>query len=306
MSAPRPWDPCLDARSSARPCRRPADPGRRGPRDRHERRRAGAPLRARHADRPRPATTSRSSRCRRAAPCASSSAPASPVLVIDEPDDAIAVGALAAHLAEVRADVVHAHMYRAETVGTRAPSSRSARPASAGRTSSPRSTRAGSAPRRTGDALLELTPDVRPADRGLEGDRARRSIDEGRAMRPDRPHLQRRRPPALRPPGAVLHAPRGVRDGARLADRRASSPGSSRRRATRRCSRRGRRVLRAVPDAYLLIVGEGSRRDALEAPGRASCGSPTGSSSPAGATTSRRSPPRSTSPSCRPTARRRA
>src|SRR4029079_19310499 len=34
------------------------------------------------------------------------------VLVIEDPDDAIAVGALAAHLAEVRADVVHAHMYR--------------------------------------------------------------------------------------------------------------------------------------------------------------------------------------------------
>ena len=42
------------------------------------------------------------------------------VLVIDEPDDAIAVGALAAHLAEVRPDVVHTHMYRAEIVGTRA------------------------------------------------------------------------------------------------------------------------------------------------------------------------------------------
>ncbi|MEJ7748803.1 MAG: glycosyltransferase, partial [Candidatus Limnocylindrales bacterium] len=42
------------------------------------------------------------------------------VLVIDDPDDAIAVGALAAHLLEVRADVVHNHMYRAETVGTRA------------------------------------------------------------------------------------------------------------------------------------------------------------------------------------------
>jgi glycosyltransferase involved in cell wall biosynthesis len=42
------------------------------------------------------------------------------VLVIEDPDDTIAVGALAAHLAEVRADVVHAHMYRAETVATRA------------------------------------------------------------------------------------------------------------------------------------------------------------------------------------------
>ncbi len=43
-----------------------------------------------------------------------------PALILDEPDDAIAVGALAAHLAEVRADVVHNHMYRAELVGTRA------------------------------------------------------------------------------------------------------------------------------------------------------------------------------------------
>ena len=43
-----------------------------------------------------------------------------PVLVIDEPDDAIAVGAVAAHLASFRPDVVHNHMYRAELVGTRA------------------------------------------------------------------------------------------------------------------------------------------------------------------------------------------
>ncbi|HET9519713.1 MAG TPA: glycosyltransferase, partial [Candidatus Limnocylindrales bacterium] len=39
------------------------------------------------------------------------------VLVIDEPDDAIAVGALTAHLADVRPDVVHTHMYRADIVG---------------------------------------------------------------------------------------------------------------------------------------------------------------------------------------------
>src|SRR5688500_14373391 len=43
-----------------------------------------------------------------------------PVLVIDEQDDAIAVGALAAHLSEVRAAVVHNHMFRAETVASRA------------------------------------------------------------------------------------------------------------------------------------------------------------------------------------------
>ncbi|MCU0506224.1 MAG: glycosyltransferase [Chloroflexi bacterium] len=43
-----------------------------------------------------------------------------PTLILDEPDDAIAVGALAAHLADLRPDVLHSHMYRAELVGTRA------------------------------------------------------------------------------------------------------------------------------------------------------------------------------------------
>ena len=69
------------------------------------------------------------------------------------------------------------------------------------------------------------------------------------------------------------------------------------------------RVLAAVPDAHLLIVGEGSRREALEAQARRSgCGSAALRSvtSPAAATTSRPSPPPSTSPCCRATARRRA
>jgi glycosyltransferase involved in cell wall biosynthesis len=43
-----------------------------------------------------------------------------PVMVIEEPDDAIAVGALAAHLARIGVDVIHNHMYRAEIVGTKA------------------------------------------------------------------------------------------------------------------------------------------------------------------------------------------
>jgi glycosyltransferase involved in cell wall biosynthesis len=42
------------------------------------------------------------------------------VTVIDEADDAIATAILAAHLADVRADVIHNHMYRAEIVGTKA------------------------------------------------------------------------------------------------------------------------------------------------------------------------------------------
>jgi glycosyltransferase involved in cell wall biosynthesis len=41
-------------------------------------------------------------------------------VVIDEPDDAIATGILAAYLADTRADVIHNHMYRAEIVGTKA------------------------------------------------------------------------------------------------------------------------------------------------------------------------------------------
>lgn len=41
-------------------------------------------------------------------------------LVIDEEDDAIATGILAAYLADTRADIVHNHMYRAEIVGTKA------------------------------------------------------------------------------------------------------------------------------------------------------------------------------------------
>jgi glycosyltransferase involved in cell wall biosynthesis len=43
-----------------------------------------------------------------------------PVTVIDEPDDAIATGAVAAFLTELRPEIVHNHMYRAELVGTRA------------------------------------------------------------------------------------------------------------------------------------------------------------------------------------------
>jgi glycosyltransferase involved in cell wall biosynthesis len=43
-----------------------------------------------------------------------------PVCVLDEMEDAAAIDAVAAHLAAVKADVVHNHMYRAEVVGTQA------------------------------------------------------------------------------------------------------------------------------------------------------------------------------------------
>lgn len=41
-------------------------------------------------------------------------------VVIDDPDDVIATATLAAYLTDARADVVHNHMYRAEIVGTKA------------------------------------------------------------------------------------------------------------------------------------------------------------------------------------------
>jgi len=43
-----------------------------------------------------------------------------PVCVIDISDDEAAIGGVAAHLAALRADVVHNHMYRAEVIGTQA------------------------------------------------------------------------------------------------------------------------------------------------------------------------------------------
>jgi len=43
-----------------------------------------------------------------------------PVVVLDEPDDERAVEAVAGYLAAERADVVHGHMYRAEIIGTQA------------------------------------------------------------------------------------------------------------------------------------------------------------------------------------------
>jgi glycosyltransferase involved in cell wall biosynthesis len=43
-----------------------------------------------------------------------------PVTVIDEPDDAVAVGILVALLCQWEPDVLHNHMYRAEVVGTKA------------------------------------------------------------------------------------------------------------------------------------------------------------------------------------------
>ena len=72
-----------------------------------------------------------------------------PVTVVDEPDDAIATGAVAALLADFRPEVVHNHMYRAELVGTRAAIALGEIGPTASVHRVPRSIRAGFAPRRT-------------------------------------------------------------------------------------------------------------------------------------------------------------
>ena len=187
------------------------------------------------------------------------------VLVIDDPDDSIAVGALSAHLAEVRADVVHAHMFRAETVGARAV-------IALGEAGQRRpylvSTAHSSRVRCDADraALLELTPQFNRIIAVSKASEAK-LIDEGRAIVPisliyNGVDLQRY---DHQEPCCTLPEEYGMEAGsqivgvvARLEPEKGHPtlleawPG----------------VIRAVPDVYLLIVGEGSRRDALEAQAR--------------------------------------
>ena len=181
-------------------------------------------------------------------------------------DDQRAVGRLVDHLRRRPPHVVHNHMYRAEVVGTRAA-------LALGEAGLPRpyivgtvhSSRVRSDEDR--DLVRALTP---PMDRLIAVSQAivAKLETEGRDGRTGRAHLQRRRPLALRPPGGVLHAARGVR----LRDRHAA-------RRRRRAARAGEgppdaarglavRPRAACPAARLLIVGEGSRREALEALGR--------------------------------------
>jgi glycosyltransferase involved in cell wall biosynthesis len=187
------------------------------------------------------------------------------VLLIDEPDDAIAVGALAAHLAEVRADVVHAHMYRAETVATRAvialgeighrqPYVVSTVHSSRVRSEEDRQT------------LRDLTPHMDQliaVSRMIE----KKIHDEGRTSAPVRliyngVDLSRYDHPDR---CSTLPTEYGMEPGSRVVGV-----------VARLEPEKGHptliaawpQVLRAVPDAYLLIVGEGSRRETLEAQAR--------------------------------------
>jgi glycosyltransferase involved in cell wall biosynthesis len=188
-----------------------------------------------------------------------------PVLVIEEPDDAIAVGALTAHLAELRPDVVHNHMFRAETVGTRAVMALGEighrRPYVV---STIHSSRIRSEEDRR--HLRDLTPHMDQliaVSRSIE----HKLIDEQRVQAPVR----------LIYNGVDLSRYDHQQPCCTLPEEYGMEPGSQIVGVVARLEpEKGHPtlleawplVLRAVPDAYLLIVGEGSRREALEAQAR--------------------------------------
>ena len=187
------------------------------------------------------------------------------VLVIDDPDDSIAVGALAAHLAEVRADVVHAHMYRAETVATRAVI---ALGEAGQRKPYLVATIHSSRIRSLEDQLhlRELTPYM---DRLIAVSWAiqRKLVDEERTSVPV----------SLVYNGVDLQRYDQQEACCTLPEEYGMEPGSQIVGVVARLEpEKGHptlleawpAVLRAAPDAYLLIVGEGSRRAALEVQAR--------------------------------------
>jgi len=184
------------------------------------------------------------------------------VLVIDEHDDAIATGALAAHLVDVRPDVIHNHMYRAELVGTRAAIALGEvghrRPYIV---STVHSSRVRSEEDR--EMLRVLTPQMDQliaVSRMIED----KLVSEGRTSAPITRIYN----------GVDLSRYERIEACCTLPDEYGMEPGSQIVGVVARLEpEKGHPtlleawplVLRVVPDAYLLIVGEGSRREALEA-----------------------------------------
>ena len=187
------------------------------------------------------------------------------VCVLDDMDDEAATEAVAAHLAAVKADVVHNHMYRAEIVGTQAAWSLAAagrpRPFVVGTV---HSSRVRSEEDR--DLVRRLTPRM---DHLIAVSRAivRKIEDEGRVGAPislvyNGVDLARYAEPLA---CCTLHGEFPIPVGspivgvvARLEPEKGHPT----------LLEAWPTVLAAVPDAHLLIVGEGSQRQALEAQAR--------------------------------------
>jgi glycosyltransferase involved in cell wall biosynthesis len=184
------------------------------------------------------------------------------VCVLDDMDDAAAIQAVAAHLASVRADVVHNHMYRAEVVGTQAAWALAAagkrRPYIVGTV---HSSRIRSDEDR--ELLRQLTPKM---DHLIAVSRAieRKLDDEGRAGAPisliyNGVDLTRYSEPDI---CGTLHSEYPISPDAPIVGV-----------VARLEPEKGHptlldawpAVIAAVPKAHLLIVGEGSQREPLEA-----------------------------------------
>jgi glycosyltransferase involved in cell wall biosynthesis len=187
------------------------------------------------------------------------------VTLIEDPDDAIATGALAAHLASIRPDVIHNHMYRAELVGTRAAIALGEighrRPYVV---STVHSSRVRSAEDR--EQLHRLTPRM---DRLIAVSRSieRKLHDEGRTSAPI----------DLIYNGVDLERYDHQEPCCTLRDEYGMEPGSQLVGVVARLEpEKGHptlleawpAVLRSVPDAYLLVIGEGSQSEALQARAR--------------------------------------
>ncbi len=183
------------------------------------------------------------------------------VCVLDDMDDAAAIEAVAAHLAAVDADVVHNHMYRAEIVGTQAAWSLAAagrrRPFVVGTV---HSSRVRSDVDR--DLVRRLTPRM---DHLIAVSRAivRKIEDEGRLGAPisliyNGVDLARY---ADQEACCTLHEEYSIADGSPIVGV-----------VARLEPEKGHptlldawpAVLEAVPNAHLLIVGEGTQRESLE------------------------------------------
>ncbi len=184
------------------------------------------------------------------------------VLVIDEPDDRDAVQILAAELATYQPEVIHNHMFRAEVVGTRAAylvaEQGCRRPAVISTVHSSRIRCADD--RETMRQLTPLMDRLIAVSRSIE----RKIADEGRRGAPisliyNGVDLQRYN---HQQPCCTLHEDYGIPESSPIVGvvaRLEAEKGHS------TLLEAWPDVSKAVPDAWLLIIGEGSERNALEA-----------------------------------------
>jgi glycosyltransferase involved in cell wall biosynthesis len=183
------------------------------------------------------------------------------VTVIDEPDDDRALRALVEHLILVRPDVIHTHMYRADVIGTRAAialgESGHGRPYVV---STVHSSRVRSHEDR--ELIRQLTPQMDQliaVSKSIE----RKIADEHRTGAPVRliyngVDLERY---DHQDPCCTLREEYGMEPGSQIVGVVARLEPEK---GHQTIIEAWPNVLRHVPDAYLLIVGEGSRRDFLE------------------------------------------